>query len=88
MTDITYIRTGEGFAYLAFVIDLYSRRVTAEPANHRRFLQALLMAVWRRAEEKGADLPGPGRAVHQHGLGLLPEVPQSVSLDEPTRQLP
>ena len=27
MTDITYIRTHEGFAYLAVVIDLYSRRV-------------------------------------------------------------
>jgi putative transposase len=27
VTDITYIRTCEGFAYLAVVIDLYSRRV-------------------------------------------------------------
>ncbi|KRB53367.1 hypothetical protein ASE04_29625, partial [Rhizobium sp. Root708] len=27
VTDITYIRTVEGFAYLAVVIDLYSRRV-------------------------------------------------------------
>ena len=27
VTDITYIRTLEGFAYLALVIDLYSRRV-------------------------------------------------------------
>lgn len=27
VTDITYIRTQEGFAYLAMVIDLYSRRV-------------------------------------------------------------
>ena len=27
VTDITYIRTYEGFAYLAVVIDLYSRRV-------------------------------------------------------------
>jgi putative transposase len=26
-TDITYIRTLEGFSYLAVVIDLYSRRV-------------------------------------------------------------
>lgn len=26
VTDITYIRTLEGFAYLAVVIDLYSRR--------------------------------------------------------------
>lgn len=27
VTDITYIRTQEGFAYLAVVIDLFSRRV-------------------------------------------------------------
>jgi putative transposase len=27
VTDITYIKTNEGFAYLAVVIDLYSRRV-------------------------------------------------------------
>ena len=27
VTDITYIRTMEGFAYLAVVLDLYSRRV-------------------------------------------------------------
>jgi putative transposase len=27
VTDITYIRTAEGFAYLAVVIDLFSRRV-------------------------------------------------------------
>ena len=27
VTDITYVRTQEGFAYLAVVIDLFSRRV-------------------------------------------------------------
>jgi len=27
VTDITYIRTHEGFLYLAVVIDLFSRRV-------------------------------------------------------------
>ncbi len=27
VTDITYIRTQEGFAYLAVVIDLFSHRV-------------------------------------------------------------
>ena len=29
VTDITYIRTLEGFAYLTVVIDLYSRRSSA-----------------------------------------------------------
>ncbi|MFT4716766.1 MAG: putative transposase [Paracoccaceae bacterium] len=38
VTDITYIRTYEGFSYLAVIIDLYSRRVVGlswfARANH------------------------------------------------------
>lgn len=52
VTDITYIRTLEGFAYLAVVIDLYSRRVVGWSLQSRQttdmVLQALLTAVWRR----------------------------------------
>ena len=51
-SDITYIRTQQGFAYLAVVIDLYSRRVIGWSMQSRQttdvVLQALLMAVWRR----------------------------------------
>ncbi len=50
--DITYIRTQEGFAYLAVVIDLYSLRVIGWSMQSRQttdvVLQALLMVVWRR----------------------------------------
>jgi len=52
VTDITYIRTLEGFAYLAVVIDLYSRRVIGWALQSRQatdvVLQALLSALWRR----------------------------------------
>ena len=52
VTDITYIRTLEGFPYLAVVIDLDSRRVVGWSMQSRQttdvVLQALLMAVWRR----------------------------------------
>ena len=52
VTDITYIRTLEGFAYLAVVIDLYARRVVGWSLQSRQttdvVLHALLMAVWRR----------------------------------------
>ena len=52
VTDITYIRTHEGFLYLAVVIDLFSRRVIGWSMQGRTYadlpLQALLMAVWRR----------------------------------------
>lgn len=51
VTDITYVKTHEGFAYLAVVIDLFSRRVVGWSMQGRQttdlVLQALLMAVWR-----------------------------------------
>lgn len=56
MTDITYIRTHEGFTYLAFVIDLYSRRVIGWSMQNRqrteRVLQALLITVRRRKPKR------------------------------------
>ena len=55
-SDITYIRTLEGFAYLAVVIDLYARCVSGWSMQSRQttdvVLQALLMAVWRRMPKK------------------------------------
>ena len=52
VTDITYIKTHEGWLYLCIVIDLFSRRVVGWSAQSRMTtdlaLQALLMAVWRR----------------------------------------
>jgi putative transposase len=36
VTDITYIKTLEGFAYLAVVIDLYSRRVVGWSMQSRQ----------------------------------------------------
>jgi putative transposase len=52
VTDITYIRTCEGWLYLAVVIDLYARRVIGWSMHSRMqtdlVLNALLMAVWRR----------------------------------------
>ncbi len=52
VTDITYLRTWQGWLYLAVVIDLYSRRVVGwsmKSSLHREIvLDALLMAVWQR----------------------------------------
>ena len=52
VTDITYIRTHEGWLYLAVVLDLFSRRVIGWSMQARitkeLALDALLMAVWRR----------------------------------------
>ena len=52
VTDITYIRTWQGWLYLAVVMDLFSRKVvgwSANPIIHRELvLNAVLMAVRRR----------------------------------------
>jgi putative transposase len=52
VTDITYIRTWQGWLYLAVVVDLYSRKVigwSMKPTLARELvLDALIMAVWRR----------------------------------------
>lgn len=52
VTDITQIRTYEGWLYLAVVIDLYSRRVigwSMQKTMHVDIvLQALIAAVWKR----------------------------------------
>lgn len=60
-TDISYIRTWQGWVYLAVVIDLYSRRVVGwSIANHMRTelpLDALKLAMELR-------LPGAGLVHH------------------------
>ena len=52
VTDITYIRTHEGWLYLTVVIDLYSRAVVGWSMKSTMatelVLDALMMAVWRR----------------------------------------
>jgi putative transposase len=52
VTDITYIRTHEGWLYLAAVLDLHSRAVVGWSMGARMqtslVLDALTMAVWRR----------------------------------------
>ena len=52
VTDITYIRTWQGWLYLAVVLDLYARKVVGwsmKPTLAKELaLDALLMAVWRR----------------------------------------
>lgn len=52
VTDITYIRTWEGWLYLAIVMDLFSRRIvgwaTRQTIDRILVLDAVIMAVRRR----------------------------------------
>ena len=92
-SDITYIKTHEGWLYLSVVIDLFSRRVvgwSAQPRMTTDFaLQALLAAVWRRKPKakvmivfrpQGSQFP-PLR------VAAVPEPAQS-QWREPPRKLP
>jgi putative transposase len=66
VADITYVRTDEGFSYLAFVLDAYSRRLVGwAMATHLRtelVVDALQMAIWRRN-------PAPG-LIHHSDQGV------------------
>ena len=64
--DITYVSTDEGFLYLAFVLDAYSRKLVgwAMESHLRTELvgDALEMALWRRR-------PAPG-LIHHSDQGV------------------
>jgi len=55
--DITYLATGEGWLYLAVLIDLYSRKVIGWAMSERMTADlvgdALQMALWSRKMPKG-----------------------------------
>ena len=57
VSDITYIKTLEGWLYLAIVLDLYSRKVVGWSLARRMTIamvkQALMMAIGRRQPEPG-----------------------------------
>ena len=52
VSDITYVRTHEGFLYVATVLDLFSRRVVGwfmdKNIDRHLVIQALMTAVWKR----------------------------------------
>ena len=52
VSDITYVRTHEGFLYVATVLDLFSRRIVGwsmdKNIDRHLVIRALMMAVWKR----------------------------------------
>jgi len=52
VSDITYVRTHEGFLYVATVLDLFSRRIIGwsmdKNIDRHLVIRALMMAVWQR----------------------------------------
>jgi putative transposase len=68
VADITYVPTGSGWCYTAFVMDLYSRGIVGwASAGHLRAelaLDALEMGIWRRKHRLD------GRLVHHSDRGV------------------
>jgi len=81
VADFTYIGAGEGWLYLAVVLDLFSRRIVGwsmQPTMSAQLvLDALLMALWRRGRPNAllhhSDQGSQPRLnwSSQHGLALL-----------------
>ena len=70
VADLTYVRTWTGFVYVAFITDVYSRRIVGWQASRSLqtdlALHALEQAVWDR-QRAGADLGG---LVHHSDRGV------------------
>jgi putative transposase len=70
VADITYVATWTGFVYVAFVVDLYSRRIVGWRASTSLradlALDALEQAIWQR-DRDGHDVGG---VVHHSDRGV------------------
>ena len=68
VADLTYVSTWSGFAYVAFVVDVFSRSIVgwrvSTSLRAELALDALEMAIWSR---RGADLSG---LVHHSDRGV------------------
>lgn len=60
VADFTYVWTGEGWLYVAVVLDLYSRRIVGWSMQQQMTAQlvtdAMIMAIWRRRPKDAALL--------------------------------
>jgi putative transposase len=70
VADLTYVRTWSGFVYVAFITDVFSRRIVGWQASRSLktdlALDALEQAIWSRQRE-GANLDG---LVHHSDRGV------------------
>ncbi len=77
VADLTYVRTWSGFTYVAFITDVFSRRIVGWQASRSLrtdlALYALEQAVWERTRT-GTDLDGFREALRVHTVARDTEV--------------
>ncbi len=78
VADFTYVATFAGTVYVAFIFDVYSRRIVgwraATSMNTSLVLDTLEMAIWNRGREGVTDLNG---LVHHTDAGSQGEIKRS-----------
>ena len=91
VTDITYIRTRQGWLYLAVVVDLYARKVVGwsmkASLSEELALDALLMAVWCEAARPCRCAFRSRKPIGQRRLQAVLPSPQSGAEHEQAGEL-
>ncbi len=71
VTDFTYARTWAGFAYVAFIVDVFSQRIVAWHAATSKHTDLVMiplrMALWER--DRQGHRPEPGELIHHSDAG-------------------
>lgn len=71
VTDFTYVRTWAGFVYVAFILDVFSRRIVAWHASTNKstdlVMTPLRMALWQR--ERDGHPVVAGQLIHHSDAG-------------------
>jgi putative transposase len=84
LADITYIPTGEGWLYLAVILDLFTRKVVGwAMRDHMRAeltIAALIMAIQRR--RPGADLVHHSDRGSQYAAGDYRDILQATAITQ------
>jgi putative transposase len=90
VSDITYVRTYEGFLYVATVLDLFSRRIVGwsmgRNIDRHLVIDALLMAKLRRQPKDAVLLHSDQGS--QYGSHDYTAFMEANNFNEPKRKLP
>ena len=84
VTDFTYVRTWSGFVYVAFILDVYSRKIVAWHACRSKHVDLVMiplrMALWQR--DRDGHPVTAGELIHHSDAGSqYTSIPLTEHLD-------